>query len=96
MTKYFVRSDDIIAFPIHNGISLHNLNDDTYYSLPEGTSTYIWDSMDGSKTVEEIVNELAQLCGCSPEAIMDDITAFVDSLLENALIYEVKRKEQVS
>ena len=54
MEQFFVQ-DDVMTFPIENGEALHNLINDEYFSLEEGLSTMIWDSLDGSISVKVLL-----------------------------------------
>lgn len=88
----YVKSDDVITFPIHGGVSLHNLESDTFFSLEEGTASYIWDQLDGSKSLEEIIREVAEMFNVAEETAAADIGEFADMLLENNLICKVENK----
>ena len=59
MERFFVQKDDVMTFPIENGEALHNLINDEYFSLEEGLSTMIWDSLDGSISVEGIIDMIS-------------------------------------
>ena len=54
MERFFVQKDDVMTFPIENGEALHNLINDEYFSLEEGLSTMIWDSLDGLLVVQSL------------------------------------------
>lgn len=84
---FFVRAENTLSFPIQNGIYIHNTDDDTFFSLEEGTGTYIWENLDGSKSVKEIILDVADITGeCTYEKIKDDILGFIKELQDEGLI----------
>lgn len=91
-TGLYVKSDDVITFPIHGGVSLHNLEDDTFFSLEEGTASYIWDQLDGSKSLGEIIKEVVDTYNVPVETVASDMNEFTEMLLENNLIRKVESK----
>lgn len=92
--SFFARSDEVVWFPVQNGLSLHNLENDCFFSLEEGVASYLWENLDGSQSLNELIHELATLCKCSVDGITDEIIQFVQSLLDKELIFEVKREDQ--
>lgn len=86
--KKYIHSDDTSTFPIHNGIYIHTLNNDEFYVIEEGVGTYIWSQMDGSKTVMQIIMEVARLCRCYKDDIEDDILSFIQDLIDKKIIVE--------
>lgn len=86
INETFVYSDETSTFPIHNGLYIHNLMNDEFYIVEEGVATFIWSQMDGTKTVGQIITELARLCRCNKEDITDDILVFVQELIDKSLV----------
>ena len=85
----YVYSDTTSTFPIHKGLYIHNLMNDEFYTIEEGVGTYIWSQMDGSKSIEQIITEIARLCRKDKHMIQQDILDFVSILIEKKLIVKV-------
>jgi len=89
INKFYVKSTDVIAFPTHGGISLHHLKSDEYYSMEEGVASFVWDYLDGSNTIETIINNISKQFAVDDIEIGEDIVEFINNLIENKLIIEV-------
>lgn len=79
-------SEAINSFPIHNGIYIHHLERDEYFTIEEGIATYIWTQLDGKKDLNQIFREVAKLCRVSLNDIQNDLMDFVYQLLEKDMI----------
>lgn len=83
----FVRSENILSFPIQNGIYIHNTENDTFFSLEEGVATYFWENFDGSKNVKDLILEMvARMKDVTYDDIKDDIFGFIEELKSEGLI----------
>ncbi len=89
LNQIFISSEDASTFPIHNGIYIHHLESDKFYTIEEGVGTFIWSQMDGSKNVGQILAETARLCRCDKENITDDVLEFIISLYEAGIIVAI-------
>ena len=67
--------DETILVPIKNNVgdmgSIYNLNE---------VGAYIWEHLDGEKTLSEIKNKIAVEFEVSPETAEEDLMEFVDQL----------------
>ena len=53
------------------------------------TGSFLWKAMDGKRTVMELTVLLAEECSVSPDAILDDVIAFLDKAEKNGLIVKI-------
>lgn len=54
----------------------------------------VWKRMDGSRTLEEIVDDIKNICSDVPDNVYDDLKKFVDELAENGFVgYELESME---
>lgn len=81
-----VVSEAVNSFPIHNGIYIHHLECDEYFTIEEGTATYIWTQLDGKKDLNQIFMEVAKLCRVNLNDIQNDLMDFVYQLLDKQMI----------
>lgn len=86
--KVYVYSDDISVFPIHNGVYIHSLSKDEFFTIEEGVGTYVWSQLDGTKDIGQIIKEVARLCRRETNEVAEDIAEFVEELLDKRLIEE--------
>ena len=83
----FTRSDKALSFPIRNGIYIHNIEKDTFFSIEEGVGTALWENCDGSKLVKEVIIELmSEFKDCKYEDIKDDVFEFLNELKNEGLV----------
>lgn len=83
----FVRSENILSFPIQNGIYIHNTENDSFYSFEEGVGTYLWENLDGSRNVKEIILGMVEMIeNCRYNDVKQDIFSFIDELKNEGLI----------
>lgn len=92
MEKYYLQNENVITFPIDTGESLHNLDNDNYYSIDSGISTMIWDNLDGSNSVENLKKELSEAFDIDYETISHDVDEFIEKLLNFGLITLLENK----
>lgn len=91
MEQFFVQKDDVMTFPIEKGEALHNLINDEYFSLEEGLSTMIWDSLDGSISVEGIIDMISDQYQMDKSIVEKDTKDFINNLFENGLIEKIDK-----
>ena len=84
----YIQAQCVLSFPIHNGIYLHNVDSDTFFTMEEGVATYIWTQLNASKKLEIIIKEVAKLSSCRVIDIEDDIRLFIEDLIKNDMIVE--------
>ena len=67
--------DETILVPIKNNVgdmgSIYNLNE---------VGAFVWEHLDGEKTLSDIKNRIAMEFEVSPEAAEEDLVEFVDQL----------------
>ena len=70
---------------IEDEVVVMRLDDGDFFSLTE-TARDIWQSIDGTRTREELVDVMAELYRVSPEAIMGEVDEFLAGLVAAGLI----------
>ena len=86
MNTVYVHSDDTISFPIVEGISIHALNEDAFYTLESTVAIDIWNLINGINSVQDIIHYLMRDYMIDELTLKDDVTKFIGILLENSLI----------
>lgn len=86
MDSIYFHSDDTITFPIVEGVSIHELNDDIFYSLESEVAIDIWELLNGSNSVSDIIRILCREYLISESIVKNDVLSFINQLLENNLI----------
>jgi hypothetical protein len=69
--------DEYVLVPVANNIADMN----SVYTLNE-TGAFIWDLIDGNRTVEEIVNMVVEEYDTDKGTAMADVSDFVESMKE--------------
>lgn len=67
------------------GAVLLNLETAAYHGL-NMTGSLIWETIDQGMTLEELVPQVASLFDDAPKELADEITAFVENLVERDLL----------
>ena len=65
--------------------------EDELFSLNE-TAKAIWGSLDGKKTIRDIVKELSRTFKGPPSVIRKDVIVFIEELKNKGLLRELKSK----
>ena len=67
-----------------------DLNTGSYYSLNE-TGTWLWENLDGQRTVGQLAQELATACSIPEqnETVQADLIELLGNLAREALVQEV-------
>jgi len=86
MNTVYFHSDDTISFPIVEGISIHALNEDAFYTLESTVAIDIWNLINGINSVQDIIHYLMRDYMIDELTLKDDVTKFIGILLENSLI----------
>lgn len=79
--------DEIIIVPLVAGIGDM---EDELFTLNE-TGEAIWDRLDGSKSLKDIVSDLEADYENSKKSITNDVVGFVHELVKRGIIVEVTR-----
>lgn len=66
------------------GVVLLHLDRGTYYTLNE-TGAFLWERLDGARTLDEISNELIERFEIDPATARSDLTELVDELVAEGL-----------
>lgn len=86
---------NVVCTQLQNGDSvLLHLNTQTYYSL-NPTGVFIWEQMDGEKSVSEIGDALEQTYDVSLQQAHECVQALVQELAEEKLVMLVNIEEVV-
>lgn len=93
----YLPSEDVVARTIEGEIIIIPLVtgmgdlEDELYSLNE-TGRSIWEKLDGSKSLKEVVNELSLEFHATPEGMIEaDVMGFVKELLGRRMLAESAR-----
>jgi hypothetical protein len=84
-TKYLRQNPDTPARTIDGEAIVITPHDSTLHTLND-TATFIWDRSDGTRTLESIVEEMAQEFDVEPDVLQRDALAFVDDALKRGLM----------
>jgi hypothetical protein len=83
--RFRPNSPPIIQETIDQETIMVNLETGSYYSLnPVGT--YIWSGLESGADLDEIVGDLARTFAADPAVAASDVGAFVERLVDEALI----------
>ena len=77
---------EIIIVPLVSGIG--DMEDDLF-TLNE-TGRAVWDSLDGKKTLKDVVEGLAQEYEGQEQDIRDDVLGFVNELVKRRMLIECR------
>lgn len=92
----YVPSEDVVAREIEDEIIIVPLTagiadmEDELYTLNE-TGRTIWKRLDGTKNLQEVVEELSREYEAVPDEIEEDVMGLVAELLERKIIIGKKR-----
>lgn len=79
--------DEIIIVPLVSGIG--DMEDELF--TLNGTGEAIWDRLDGTKSLNDIVADLSAVYEDSEVSIEEDVVGFVKELAKRGIIVEVTR-----
>ncbi len=86
MNTVYFHSDDTISFPVLEGISIHDLNNDVFYTLESEVAIDIWNLINGSNSVKDIVDYLIKEYLIDEKTLKEDVLNFVNMLYKESLI----------
>jgi coenzyme PQQ biosynthesis protein PqqD len=86
------RKDEVIFQKASNDFLLFNMDDGNYYSLNE-VGSRIWELCDGTRSVEQIIDTLAQEYDAAKELLAQDVVEFLERFRNGKLIVEVAHSE---
>ena len=75
--------DEFVLVPVSDNIADMN----SVYTL-NSTGAFIWDRLDGKKTVKEIIDEVEEEFEVDSKQALDDVLAFFTDLKEYLIIVE--------
>jgi hypothetical protein len=93
MDMVFSRSGDVVSREIDGTLIIVPLTsgvgdmEDDLFSMNE-TGTKIWNMLDGKKTVQEIVEAMAQQYRAEPGEIEQDVAGIITELLKRRMLVE--------
>jgi len=73
--------NEYVLVPVSNNIADMN----SVYTLNE-TGAFIWEQINGEKSVEEIINELTREFEIDYETASDDVLSFIDNMHKYLII----------
>lgn len=79
--------DEIIIVPLVSGVG--DMEDELF--TLNGTGEAIWNRLDGTKSLREIVVDLAAEYEDSEKSIEGDVVGFVEELVKRRIIVEITR-----
>lgn len=85
----FKKNEEVIVFPIKNGIYLHNVDLDEFYTLEEGVATYIWSQIGDEKSVDSIIDEICLITREDRNVVTNDVNEFINELLKHQMIMKI-------
>ena len=74
---------ETLLVPIRSGVA----DLDSIFALNE-TGSFVWQAIDGSKTVEEIAAAMAEQFEVSPDDAARDVAELVGSMIESGLVLD--------
>lgn len=90
----YKQSGDVFAERTDQELMLLEINTNEMYRS-NSIGAFIWERLDGSHTVEEIVADLLEACtGVQEERVWKDVWSFLQALKEKRLIQEVEALSQ--
>lgn len=84
-TRYLSQNPDTPARTIDGEAIVITPHDSTLHTLNE-TATFIWDRADGTKTLEEIAQEMLEAFEVDEATLREDALAFVEEAIEKGLM----------
>lgn len=84
------RNPDVVARELaeSDGAVLLNLETGAYHGL-NPTGMVIWDSIDGVRTLAQLVDEARERFPEAPETLRTDVVRFLEGALERDLVWAV-------
>jgi hypothetical protein len=83
--RRLVMQSHILFRKLDNEAVLLNLQNESYYGLdPVGTE--MWDILLNASSIQEAHQQLLDLYEVEPQKLMQDLTAFIESLMANGLV----------
>jgi hypothetical protein len=80
----FRRRERVVHRQLHEGAVLLNLDDGSYFQVnPVGL--LIWETLDGND-LAHVVSKVEESFEDAPASVADDVTSFIETLLERELI----------
>lgn len=92
LQSYPRRKPQVIAQKASNDFLLFNMDDGNYYSLNE-VGCRIWELCDGTHSVQEIIDTMAQEYDEARDVLAGDVVEFLEKFLSDKLIVELAQSE---
>ena len=90
--KKLSRNAKIVESPIDDEMVMMNIDKGTYFGL-DATGVTIWDALEEPLNLIELVNKLTEKFEVTAEQCEEDITPFVERLLEAEILLLSDKKE---
>jgi len=94
--SYYTVSDELISREIEGEIIIVPLNqgigslDESLFTLNK-TGKIIWDMLDGSKSIEQLIDYLVEKFNASKETIQLDVVEIITNLLDKGLVIKSEK-----
>lgn len=92
LQSYPRRKQQVIAQKASADFLLFNMDDGNYYSLNE-VGRRIWELCDGTHSIEQIIDALAQEYDEAKEVLAGDVVDFLEKFRNDKLIVELTQSE---
>ncbi len=90
----YVRLDGLLWFPVDGGSWIvRHMEEDKFFSV-EKDGKEIFELLDGSRTVKEIIDITSGESNISKEQATEELTAFFENLLDLGLIVPVEKMKE--
>lgn len=83
------RSEALLSNNLGDDVVMMDIEQGSYYGL-EGVAARIWDFTEKPISVGSLCEKLSNEYDVSPEKCQEEVTAFLDSLLERKIVAVVK------
>lgn len=94
-TRYIAQNPDTPARTIDGEAIVITPHDSTLHTLNE-TATYIWDRADGTRTLEQIAQQMLEEFEVEPETLKADALAFVEEAVQKGLLHVSEEPNPIS
>jgi len=77
-TIYRLVDDEPVIIPLRSDVDVNDLG--AFYILKNKTAAYIWELIDGKRSVEQIIDSVLKKFQVNPEKAKTDVVCFVKEL----------------
>jgi coenzyme PQQ biosynthesis protein PqqD len=92
LQRYPRRKEQVIAQKASKDFLLFNMDDGNYYSLNE-VGARIWELCDGTHSIEQVIDALAQEYDAPKDVLAEDVLEFIERFQNDKLFVDVAPSE---